>query len=107
LGLSGCVFSTVGIPDAPKHRHEPLTSQRGHSAAAFSDRARGWRLVGAAREHGDWHRVGARGAVATANGGAFEDDAPEVGDEIWNALQQAIDGWIRSGEMAQDAREAK
>jgi hypothetical protein len=37
---------------------------------------------------------------ANGYGGAFEDDAPEVNDEIWNALQDAVDAWIRSGEMA-------
>lgn len=36
---------------------------------------------------------------ANGYGGAFEDDAPGSNDEIWNA-QDAIDAWIRSGEMA-------
>src|ERR1017187_5094485 len=32
LGLSGCVFSAVGIHDAPEYRHGAPTSQRSHSA---------------------------------------------------------------------------
>jgi hypothetical protein len=58
------VFALLDLTRLPEYRHEPPTSQRGHSAAAFSDRAPGWRLVGAVRGHGDWHRVGTRGAVA-------------------------------------------
>jgi hypothetical protein len=40
---------------------------------------------------------------ANGYGGAFEDDAPEANDDIWNALQDAIDAWIRSGKMAREA----
>jgi hypothetical protein len=37
---------------------------------------------------------------ANGYGGAFDDDAPDTNDELWDALQSAIDGWIRSGDMA-------
>jgi hypothetical protein len=59
------VFRLLHLTRLPEYRHGPPTSQRGHSAAAFSDRAPGWRLVGAVRGHGGWHRAGARGAVVT------------------------------------------
>ena len=37
---------------------------------------------------------------ANGYGGAFEDDAPDTNDELWDALQDAVDGWIKSGAMA-------
>ena len=37
---------------------------------------------------------------ANGYGGAFEDDAPDTNDEMWDAVQCAIDDWIKSGEMA-------
>jgi hypothetical protein len=40
---------------------------------------------------------------ANGYGGAFEDDAPDANDEIWNELQDAVDAWIRSGDMARAA----
>ncbi|MCL5745317.1 MAG: hypothetical protein M1541_15555 [Acidobacteria bacterium] len=40
---------------------------------------------------------------ANGYGGAFEDDAPDASDESWDALQCAVDGWIKSGEMARAA----
>jgi hypothetical protein len=41
---------------------------------------------------------------ANGYGGAFDDDAPGADSEIWNALQDTIDAWIRSGEMARTDR---
>jgi len=41
---------------------------------------------------------------ANGYGGAFEDNAPDPTDEVWDALQCAIDGWIKSGDMARAAR---
>jgi hypothetical protein len=41
---------------------------------------------------------------ANGYGGAFEDKAPGTDSKIWNALQDAIDAWIRSGEMARTDR---
>ena len=40
---------------------------------------------------------------ANGYGGAFEDDAPDTNDEMWDALQCAVDGWIKSGEMVRAA----
>jgi hypothetical protein len=41
---------------------------------------------------------------ANCYGGACEVDAPDVDDEIWNTLQDAIDVWIRSGKMERESR---
>jgi hypothetical protein len=41
---------------------------------------------------------------ANGYGGAFEDDAPDTDDEIWDAMQDAVDGWIKSGAMAHESR---
>jgi hypothetical protein len=44
---------------------------------------------------------------ANGYGGAFEDHAPDTNDELWDVLQDAVDGWIKSGAMARAAnREA-
>ena len=40
---------------------------------------------------------------ANGYGGAFEDDAPDTNDEMWDAVQCAIDDWIKSGDMARAA----
>jgi hypothetical protein len=40
---------------------------------------------------------------ANGYGGAFDDDAPEVWDEVRNELQDALDARIRSGDMAREA----
>jgi len=40
---------------------------------------------------------------ANGYGGAFEEDAPDTSDGLWDALQSAIDGWIRSGDVARAA----
>ncbi len=40
---------------------------------------------------------------ANGYGGAFEDHAPDTENELWDALQCAVDGWIKSGEMARAA----
>jgi hypothetical protein len=34
---------------------------------------------------------------ANGYGGAFEPDAPDSDDDIWNALQSALDLWLRDG----------
>jgi len=41
---------------------------------------------------------------ANGYGGAFEDDAPEANDGIWDALQSAVDEWIKSGGVVLQAR---